>query len=439
MKRLFYVIIDLALIFAGIQLSFAVLDSLGTLQEYQRNFDAFQIIVPYICVFYVIFMYGFGLYNINRKPLSDIIFSVFLLSVALTVAIMGICFFIRDVALGFPRSVILLSGVLYLFALVLWRSLCWMYERRMEGMKKVAVFSANERNLSDAVEKKLSKYYSIEYDGNGQQGSDSIEQIITEADEIFIGSDIKPEIREKALLLSIKYRKSVFFVPEYYDLSLMAASMQKTDDIPTFFISSMGHSPEEEILKRIFDIILSAFFLILLAPFALIIIALIKTDGGPAFYFQERVTRNNRVFKMLKFRTMIPDAEKISGPTLAGDDDPRITRIGRFLRAIRMDEIPQLWNILKGDMSIVGPRPERPFFVDQFVKDIPEYDYRHRVKAGLTGLAQVEGKYNTSVENKLRYDLIYINSYSLWRDLLILVRTVKILFSRESTEGVKKK
>jgi lipopolysaccharide/colanic/teichoic acid biosynthesis glycosyltransferase len=133
---------------------------------------------------------------------------------------------------------------------------------------------------------------------------------------------------------------------------------------------------------------------------------------------------------------MIPDAEKMSGPVLADDKDSRITPIGRFLRLIRLDELPQLINVIKGDMSLVGPRPERPFFFEQFEKDIPEYGYRLKVKAGLTGLAQVEGKYNTSVENKLRYDLIYINNYSLLRDFIIMLQTIKILFLKESTEGI---
>jgi lipopolysaccharide/colanic/teichoic acid biosynthesis glycosyltransferase len=163
---------------------------------------------------------------------------------------------------------------------------------------------------------------------------------------------------------------------------------------------------------------------------------LITLGGGSVFYTQERLTRDNRLFKIYKFRTMIPEAEKISGPVLAEEKDPRITRIGRFMRVIRLDEIPQLINIIRGEMSLVGPRPERPFFTDQFEKKIPEYQLRLKVKAGLTGLAQVEGKYNTNVEDKLRYDLIYINNYSILRDFVIMLQTVKILFLKESTRGI---
>jgi lipopolysaccharide/colanic/teichoic acid biosynthesis glycosyltransferase len=169
----------------------------------------------------------------------------------------------------------------------------------------------------------------------------------------------------------------------------------------------------------------------------LILAALIKLDGGKVFYVQERLTEGGKIFKMIKFRTMIPDAEKISGPVLAEHNDPRITAIGRFMRAVRLDELPQLINILKGEMSIVGPRPERLYFTEQFVEEMPEYKYRLKVKAGLTGLAQVEGKYNTSAEDKLRYDLIYINNFSIWNDIVIILQTIKILFMKSSTEGVK--
>jgi lipopolysaccharide/colanic/teichoic acid biosynthesis glycosyltransferase len=194
--------------------------------------------------------------------------------------------------------------------------------------------------------------------------------------------------------------------------------------------------PEEQIVKRMVDLVFGTIASIIALPFSIIIGIFIKLDGGPIFYAQERLTKDGKKFKMLKFRTMIPNAEQISGPVLAGKGDPRITKVGKYVRAIRMDEIPQLFNILKGEMILVGPRPERPFFVEQFEKEIPEYQYRLKVKAGLTGLAQIEGKYNTTVEDKLLYDLIYINDYSLLRDFLIMLQTVKILFLKSSTEGV---
>jgi len=438
MKRLLYIIIDLALIFLCIQISYLLLDRLSLLIDYDRNLDAFQILIPYIFFAYVVLMYAYGLYNMARKEISDVVYSVFLLSISLMISTMGICFLIRDVALAFPRSVLFLSSGLYFFALTAWRTICWVIENKASGAKKVAILTRKKNGLNEAVTNKYKRFYTIVYEGKGTEDADEMESILKNADEIFVGSDLTPKTRNLAMFAGVKLRKNIYFVPEYYDISIIASSLHKTDDIPTFFISSMGHSPEERFIKRFFDIILASIAFIITLPFAVIIALIIKLDGGPVIYHQERVTRDNRVFRILKFRTMIPNAEKLSGPVLADENDPRITRIGRFLRSVRLDELPQLWNILRGEMSIVGPRPERPFFVEQFAAQIPEYRYRHRVKAGLTGMAQVEGKYNTSVENKLRYDLIYINNYSIWRDFLIIIQTVKILFMKESTEGVSK-
>lgn len=171
----------------------------------------------------------------------------------------------------------------------------------------------------------------------------------------------------------------------------------------------------------------------------LIVTLLVKSDGGPAFYKQKRLTQGNRVFEIIKFRSMRVDAEKLSGPVLsAGEDDPRITKVGRFIRACRLDELPQLINILKGDMSIVGPRPERPEIAAEIQKTMPEFQLRTQVKAGLTGYAQVYGKYNTTFYDKLLMDLTYIAKPSIVEDLAIMLATVKILFSKESTEGVGK-
>ena len=167
-------------------------------------------------------------------------------------------------------------------------------------------------------------------------------------------------------------------------------------------------------------------------------IAIKLDDGGPIFYKQNRITENGRIFNILKFRSMRTDAEK-DGAKKAVNDDDRITRVGRIIRACRMDELPQLINILKGDMSMVGPRPERIENVYEYTSAYPEFALRHRVKAGLTGFAQLYGKYNTTPEDKLNMDLIYIETYSLLQDIKLLILTFKILFMKESTEGFDEK
>jgi len=435
-KRLFYIIIDLLIVYGSIILSYLLLSQLDQLEDFQRNFEAFLLIMPFIGIIYIILMYILGLYNINHQNINEVIYAVFLISVLLTLSIMGISFFVRGLALAFPRSVIILSALFYFILLSFWRALIVVISRKVNGIKKITIFGDKDSKLSEAITSKYKKQYKIENVCDDFDVSTDFETMLKSVDKVFMSTNIPQSIRRKILSFSITHKKEVFFIPEYFDLSIMGAIPDKLDDIPTYLINYIELSPEEEFVKRVMDIIFSFFALIIAFPFALIFALFVKMDGGPVFYSQERLTKDNIPFKMLKFRTMIPDAEKLSGPVLAGEDDPRITKVGKFLRLIRMDELPQLINILKGDMSFVGPRPERPFFVKQFEREIPEYHYRSAVKAGLTGLAQVEGKYNTSVENKLRYDLIYINNYSLWRDFLIILRTIRILFMKSSTEGV---
>ena len=212
------------------------------------------------------------------------------------------------------------------------------------------------------------------------------------------------------------------------------------DDIPMQRVTRMLLTAEQRVLKRILDIAVAVTALIILSPVILITAVMIKLDSkGPVLYSQERVGLYGKTFFVHKFRSMKQDAEAKCGPVLAAEGDPRITKFGRFMRATRLDELPQLFNVLKGEMSIVGPRPERPFFVKQFIVQKPEYDYRHNVKPGITGLAQIAGKYNTSAYDKLIYDLLYIQDVSVKTDLMIMMQTFKVLLTKSSTEGVQGK
>ncbi|EEG72135.1 bacterial sugar transferase [[Clostridium] hylemonae DSM 15053] len=189
-------------------------------------------------------------------------------------------------------------------------------------------------------------------------------------------------------------------------------------------------------VKRLSDILLSLTGLVLLSPILGIVALCIKLyDGGPVFYKQTRLTEGHKIFEIYKFRSMVVDAEK-GGARLASRNDNRITPVGKFIRMTRIDELPQLINIIKGDMSVVGPRPERPEIEAKYLKELPEFELRLKVKAGLTGYAQVFGKYNTTPYDKLRLDLLYINEQSVLLDLKLIVWTIKILFIPESTEGI---
>jgi len=434
MRRILLILIDIAIIYGSIVFSFYLLEKNEMLNDFQRNFEAFKIIYPFIGILYLILMYSFGLYNVARKALSDAIYTAFLISISLMVGTMGICFFVRDLALAFPRSVIIISALLYFILLALKTVTYWVVSTNFRKLRKIIIVGDHSGRLSQIIFNNYSKFYEVI--GQYSEYDSTLSSKIKMIDEVFICTDVQLEVRDVILPLCIKYDKEVCYVPRYFDLSIISSSLYKTGDIPTFRVTNMELSLEQRAVKRSIDVIFGTIAAIVSLPLGLILMAMIKLDGGSIFYTQERLTRGNKLFKIYKFRTMIPDAEKISGPVLAEDKDPRITSVGRFMRLMRLDEIPQLYNIIKGEMSLVGPRPERPFFVEQFEKGIPEYRFRLKVKAGLTGLAQVEGKYNTSVEDKLRYDLIYINNYSILRDFVIMLQTIKTLFQKESTEGI---
>jgi lipopolysaccharide/colanic/teichoic acid biosynthesis glycosyltransferase len=195
----------------------------------------------------------------------------------------------------------------------------------------------------------------------------------------------------------------------------------------------------QRFLKRGLDLFLALLGLLILSPVLLICSIAIKlSDGGPVLFKQVRLTLNHKKFELLKFRSMVVDAEKDCGAVLSSKDDERITPVGKIMRRLRLDELPQLLNILKGEMSFVGPRPERPELAEEYRKEMPEFDYRLKVKAGLTGYAQIVGRYNTTPHDKLKMDLMYIAGYSILEDIKLILQTFKILLIKSSTEGVDK-
>ena len=239
-------------------------------------------------------------------------------------------------------------------------------------------------------------------------------------------------------LIKFCYEKSIriYVAPEVSDILLRGADRVHSFDTPFFLLRNSGLSFEQRIMKRAMDILISGAMLIVASPFMLLTALAIKLeDHGPALFKQERVTIGGKKFYIYKFRSMIVDAEK-NGAQFSTKNDSRITKVGKFIRATRLDELPQLLNILKGDMSIVGPRPERQTYIDEFCEETPEFIYRLKVKAGLTGYAQIYGKYNTTPLDKLKLDLMYIESYSVLLDIRLIFLTLKIMFTKESTEGV---
>ncbi len=261
---------------------------------------------------------------------------------------------------------------------------------------------------------------------------------IEKAEVIFLGQ--VPE-GAKFPLLKICYddRKDVMCKAQLEEIMLCNARPAIVDDAAFLSMEYNKSTLFQRVVKRLGDIVLSLFALILFSPFILLISVLIKLeDGGPVIFRQSRLTAAGRPFTIRKFRTMIPHSEPDDNQVSVAVDDPRITKVGAFLRRWRLDEIPQFFNILIGDMSLVGPRPEMMANVARYKMNLPSFVYREKMKAGLTGYAQIEGRYNTSAEDKLMLDMMYIESFSVWLDVKLILRTFTVLFKKDSTQGFQK-
>ena len=261
-------------------------------------------------------------------------------------------------------------------------------------------------------------------------------RIMEDYDAVFV-SGVSATLRNGIVKYCVEKNKACYFVPHTGDVIISGAEHIRSFSVPICRARRSRPAPEYLLLKRAMDIVLSLLAIIVLSPFmALAALAIWSYDRGPVLYKQVRLTQDGRTFEILKLRSMIVDAEK-GGARLAGEHDDRITPIGRIIRAIRFDELPQLFNILRGDMSIVGPRPERPEIAEQYRQELPAFDLRLQVKAGLTGYAQIYGRYNTEPQDKLKMDLMYINHASLAEDIKLIFATVRVLFLRDSTSGVR--
>ncbi|MBQ8556723.1 MAG: exopolysaccharide biosynthesis polyprenyl glycosylphosphotransferase [Clostridia bacterium] len=264
-------------------------------------------------------------------------------------------------------------------------------------------------------------------------GNPDILHRIREAEVVFLAGDIPPRERSALLQHCYENRRDVLCKAGLQEILLSSARQVILDDAPFLAIDAVRITPVQRVIKRGMDIVLSALLLMVLSPLLLAVGVIIRlSDGGPALFSQERLTVDGRRFTIRKFRTM-----RLSGAaaTSATVGDARITRIGRFLRRWRIDELPQLINILAGDMSLVGPRPEMIENIERYKAQLPTFAYREKMKAGLTGYAQIEGRYNTTPEDKLMLDLKYIEGFSLWEDIKLLLRTLTVFFKPDSTEG----
>ena len=270
-----------------------------------------------------------------------------------------------------------------------------------------------------------------------REGYEKLFKEILERYDAVVLWDIPVDVRNKILKYCYGRSIRVYIMPKISDVILKGADQMNLFDTPILLVREYNLTIEQRFFKRMSDIICALILIVIGSPFMLLTALAVKLyDGGPILYKQIRCTTNNQEFKIMKFRSMRMDAEKDGVARLASKHDDRITPVGKFIRKVRLDELPQLFNILKGEMSFIGPRPERPEIIRQYLEIMPEFQYRTKVKAGLAGYAQVYGKYNTTPYDKLKLDLYYIENYSLWMDVKLMFLTLKILLTPDSTEGV---
>lgn len=271
-----------------------------------------------------------------------------------------------------------------------------------------------------------------------EDGFESICQQIVNYDAVII-NDVPAQIRNDILKFCYRHKIRTYVTPKLTDIIVRGATSITLFDTPLLLVKGNGLTPSEQLIKRIMDLIICLPVAVIALPFMLLAALAIKIeDGGPVFFKQKRATLGGNTFEILKFRSMVVNADQIGNQAGATSNDPRITKVGKFIRATRIDELPQLLNIIRGDMSIVGPRPERVEHMEKYGKEVPEFDFRTKVKGGLTGFAQIYGKYNTSPYDKLRLDLMYIENYSFILDIKLILMTIRIMLSKDSTEGFDK-
>ena len=393
----------------------------------------------YIVLYYIIGRalkaYGIGVYRKANLLASQVmtIFVVDVIELFISCAITGQFRFFpqflwRYLLLGIVQSVVIIFLTIFLVDL---------YRKLFKPQQILEVYGGDSCENTEFMNTRPDKYHIVD-SINVDVGLDEIVSMLNKYEAILL-NDIPSEDKNDILKECFRIGKRVYFTPKISDIIGKNSEDINLFDTPLFLCRNSGISGGQRILKRVFDLFFSILALIVLSPiFVLVAVAIKLEDRGPVFYKQDRVTIGGKVFGIVKFRSMIEDAEKDGKPIPAGEDDDRITKVGRFIRATRIDELPQLINIIAGDMSIVGPRPERVEHVEKYTQDIPEFAFRLKVKGGLTGVAQVFGKYNTSPLNKLKMDLYYITNYSLLLDLQIIFETIKILVQKESTEGFSK-
>jgi exopolysaccharide biosynthesis polyprenyl glycosylphosphotransferase len=441
------VVLDALFVYAGYVL--ALLIWLRGLPVYNR--DAFLVLSPFIVLGYIIAGWVYGLYDPERADtawaLARSTVAATFLGTGLTLAL---AYLGGQLTTPLPRPTPLIAWFVVTALLASWRLVFLRFGTVEWPEQRVLIVGVNEASVELANEVARRAKWGWKIAGLIDPSTDSCSTAVhdlgghpvlgcardlaaiaaeTGSNRVIVVSPIALRELVEGLVLADEVRVRVDVVPELYEIFIGTVDAI-VGDVPLMEITRSTVPRYYAAAKRGLDLIGSVALLVLVSPILVVaVIAVVATDGFPFLYSQERSGKNLKPFQVYKLRTMVKDAEKLSGAVLAEEDDPRITRVGRFLRKTRIDELPQLFNIIFGDMSFIGPRPERPVFVEEFCREIPGYRERFNVKPGATGLAQVSGGYATTPERKLKYDLIYMYHQNLAMDIQIVAETLRVVLT----------
>ena len=410
-----------------------------TIATFARSFSDYLSTAPWFTLAAFVYIDLLGMSRFFRRTATDVVMSSFELVFLVMTTAATIAFFFQWFM--FPRYVMAVGSLLMLIATILWSYAALRISKAI-NMKGRLLVVATSREEADRLYAKVRvdlRVLHMDYLGwTLDQDLPAVFSRIDLSTEVMVSPLVPEERKVPIYLYCANHDRTLYVVPRYSDLVLTRSRVVQFNDMPTFMVDSLGLSFQQRLLKRAFDLVFAVVFGIASIPLqGLVALAVALDSRGPVLYSQERLTIRGRVYRVFKFRTMVHDAERIYGAFQSSPDDPRVTRIGRILRRAHLDEMPQVWNILLGEMSVVGPRSDRPTTVGPFEETIPGYDQRLKVKSGLTGMAQIYGRYDSDPEDKLRFDMMYIKNYSLLLDLQIVLRTVRAVFptSGDSVRG----
>lgn len=428
------ILMFLTAIYAYVWFSFFADNKEALIKTFWRRGN--YVVIGFYTLLLFLFYNLFGGFKVGYLRLFEVVYSQALCVLCVNaITYLQLCLIGRWSFTEYILPILYMTGV-DLAVVIVWGFFTnWVYFKIYPPQKMVLVYGKyNPESLIQKIATRKDKFEIREIVSEDQDIEEIKKSLLT--DRCLLLADISAEVRNKLLKFCYENDIRCYCVPKISDIMIISASNIHLFDTSLLLMRNKGLTIEQQLLKRLFDIVAALIAIILVSPIMLLIAVGIKLcDGGPVIFTQERLTKDGKIFRVKKFRSMYVHSG--SGEyymTRKGDD--RVTPVGKLIRRIHFDELPQLFNILKGDMSFVGPRPECPSIAEEYGRSFPEFRYRLKVKAGLTGYAQVYGKYNTTPYDKLKLDLFYIQNYSFMLDLKLMMMTFKILFLRENTEGI---